>query len=138
VTAISPSTGKITDLRSSAWSSITGVAAVGAGSLWTAEGSKIQRVSAASGQLEASIVVPGAAQGISWITFWQGSVWAITTSATGSGGVVRIDPVLNRVVGNPVAVGAPPAALTAGPTGLWVSDFTDQQLVRLTLRGTSS
>jgi DNA-binding beta-propeller fold protein YncE len=138
VTAISPATGKVADLHGSAWSKVTGVAAVGDGSLWSAAANKILRVDATSGQFIASIVVPGAVQGISWIAFWHGSIWAISTSTTGSGGVVRIDPALNRVVGKPVAVGTTPAALTAGPSGLWVTDFTDQQLVRLALSGASS
>ena len=139
VTAINPSTGAISDLSSSAWHKVTAVETAGAGSLWMAGNNVIQRINPASGRLTASITVRGAAQVISWVTFWHGSVWAITSSGSGSGpaSIIRINPATDQVAGRPVVFGDTPAALTAGPTGLWAIDVTNTELVHLALRGTS-
>jgi hypothetical protein len=51
---------------------------------------------------------------------------------SGLGTVVGIDPASNRVVGHAVPLGTP-AAIAAGPTGLWVVDFSHAELVHLVL-----
>ena len=114
---------------------VTDIQAVGAGSLWT---SQVQRVSPATGKPTASIRVPGPAL----VAFWKGYAWALV-EVPRSIEVLQIDPATNRVTGAPVRVGKPlPArlldsegvAMTAGPTGLWVLDFTRGLLFHLALR----
>lgn len=106
------------------------VEAAGAGSLWTPQ---VQRIDPATGRIIASFFVPGASQ----VAFWDGSAWALTVQ--GSLTFLRIDPATNQVTGQPVPVGKPlpaawntePTAIAAGPTGLWVLDFSRNLLYHL-------
>lgn len=110
------------------------VEAAGAGSLWTPQ---VQRVDPGTGRVTASNVVPGASQ----VIFWKGSAWALTLQRSLT--FLRIDPATNQVTGKPVPVGKPlpaaagntePTAITAGPTGLWVLDFSRNLLYHLAVR----
>lgn len=111
--------------------SVTGIQAVGAGSLWTPY---VKRISPASEKVIASINV-GAYQ----VVFWRGSLWALTLQR--SLALLRIDPAKDRIIGPPVAIGRPvpsaqgaePSSLAAGPTGLWVLDFYRQKLFHLAM-----
>ena len=119
---INPATGVVTRILRN----IERVDTVGAGSLWvmsTYEG--IQRVDPATGQVTATIRLPNAARTI----FWAGSAWALTNSPNT---LVRIDPTSNRIVGKPAPLGPSPY-IAAGPSGLWVADFTTGELLHLTL-----
>jgi hypothetical protein len=110
------------------------VEAAGAGSLWTPQ---VQRIDPATGSIIASLVLPGAAQ----VAFWRGSAWVLTLQR--SLAVLRIDPATNQVTGTPVPVGKPlpaawntePTAIAAGPTGLWVLDFSRNLLYHLATPG---
>lgn len=117
------------------------IQAAGAGSLWTPQ---VQRIDPATGNVIASVPVPGTARGAgngaNQVTFWNGSAWALT--ATRSLLLLRIDPAANQVTGKPVPVGKPlpagydtePTAIAAGPTGLWVLDFQRDLLFHLAIR----
>jgi len=117
------------------------IQAAGAGSLWTPQ---VQRIDPATGNVIASVPVPGTARGAgngaNQVTFWNGSAWALT--ATRSLLLLRIDPAANQVTGKPVPVGEPlpagydtePTAIAAGPTGLWVLDFQRDLLFHLAIR----
>lgn len=108
------------------------VSAAGAGSLWS---SQVKRVDPATGRVTAWIRVAGAYQ----VLFWRGSAWvlALRRSLT----LIRIDPATDQVTGQPVPVGRPvpagqgtePSVMAAGPTGLWVLDFTRNLLFRLVM-----
>ena len=120
---------------------IHNIQAAGAGSLWTP---RVQRIDPATGNVIASVPVPGTARGsgngANQVTFWSGSAWALT--ATRSLLLLRIDPAANQVTGNPVPVGKPlpagydtePTAIAAGPSGLWVVDFSRNLLFHLVMR----
>jgi DNA-binding beta-propeller fold protein YncE len=119
---IDPATGVVTRILRN----IERVDAVGAGSLWvmsTYDG--IQRVDPATGQVTATIRLPNAVG----VIFWAGSAWVLTNSPSA---LVRIDPTSNRIVGKPTPVGPSPY-IAAGPSGLWVADFTTGELLHLTL-----
>ncbi len=113
---------------------VTDVQAVGAGSLWS---SQVQRVDPATGRVGASIFL-----GASQVAFWHGSAWALTLPRSLT--FLRIDPATNQVTGKPVPVGKPlpgalawntaPTAIAAGPTGLWVLDWSRSLLYHLALR----
>jgi hypothetical protein len=119
------------------------VEAVGAGSLWTPY---VQRIDPVTGSAIASVPVPGPAgwpvPGASQVVFWRGSAWAVTVQRSLK--VRRIDPATNQVSGKPVLVGKPlpaalawntdPMAIAAGPTGLWVLDFSRNLLFHLATR----
>jgi DNA-binding beta-propeller fold protein YncE len=108
------------------------VSAAGAGSLWS---SQVKRVDPATGRVTASIPVAGAYQ----VLFWRGSAWVLTLRRSLT--LIRIDPATNQVTGEPVPVGKPvpagqgtePSVMAAGPTGLWVLDFTRSLLFRLVM-----
>ncbi|HEY6275494.1 MAG TPA: hypothetical protein VIX86_04110 [Streptosporangiaceae bacterium] len=112
------------------------VEAAGAGSLWTPQG---QRIDPATGRLIASVAVPGLSP---QVAFWDGSAWVLT--AQQSLVLSRIDPATNQVTGKPVPVGkllpatlagtSNPTAIAAGPTGLWILDFSRNLLFRLVMR----
>ncbi len=130
ITRLDPVTGKAGAFGSNA---VFDVSAAGAGSLWS---SQVKRVDPATGTVTASIPVAGAYQ----VLFWRGTAWvlALRRSLT----LIRIDPATNQVTGEPVPVGKPvpagqgtePAVMQAGPTGLWVLDFTRNLLFRLVIR----
>jgi hypothetical protein len=92
---------------------ITDVAAVGAGSLWT---SQVQRVEPATGKVVASIFLPVLEPGD--VAFWRGQVWALTLQATVA--IIRIDPAINHLVGAPTRLAVSAGSIAASPTGLWV------------------
>lgn len=110
--------------------SIADVETAGAGSLWTSD---VHRISAVSEKVTASIPVGGAMQ----VVFWRGSVW--TLALRRSLALLRIDPTTDRIIGRPVVVGlriprgqdTEPSSLVAGPTGLWVLDYSRQTLFHL-------
>ena len=118
---------------------VTDVQAVGAGSLWTLQGtSQVQRIDPVTGKTTGSVVL-----GTSGVAFWKGSAWVLTLQR--SLAFLRIDPTTNQVTGTPVPVGKPlPAAvalagsplavIAAGPTGLWVLDYYRNLLFHVTMR----
>jgi len=112
--------------------SISDVETAGAGSLWT---SYVNRISPATDKVIASVKIAA------WqVVFWRGSVWALTLRR--SLAILRIDPATDRITGRPVAVGRPirrgqstePSSLAAGPTGLWMLDYSRHTLFHLALR----
>jgi DNA-binding beta-propeller fold protein YncE len=115
---------------------VTDVQAVGAGSLWT---SQVQRIDPVTGKTIGSVFL-----GPSAVAFWRGSAWVLTLRRSLT--FLRIDPATNRVIGKPVLVGkpwpaavalawnTPPAAIAAGPTGLWVLDFYRPLLFHVAMR----
>jgi DNA-binding beta-propeller fold protein YncE len=120
VTRITPATGATGTLVN-----IPDVSAAGAGSLWVIPiRGGIQRVDPASGQVTATIGLPDAVH----VIFWAGSAWAEDDT---HGTVVRIDPATNRVVGKAVPAGTSPIYIAAGPSGLWVADYTTGDLLHL-------
>lgn len=72
--------------------------------------------------------------GVTW-----GSAWVLTLRRSLT--LIRIDPATNQLTGEPVPVGKPvpagqgtePSVMVAGPTGLWVLDFTRSELFRLVM-----
>ena len=130
ITRLDPVTGAAAAFSNYA---VLDVSAAGAGSLWS---SQVKRVDPATGRVTASIPVAGAYQ----LVFWRGSAWvlALRRSLT----LIRIDPGTNQVTGKPVPVGKPvpagqgtePSVMAAGPTGLWVLDFTRNLLFHLVMR----
>lgn len=142
VSRINPATGAVANARGGPWggadslgnAKISKVDAVGAGSLWTTGINVVQRVDPGNGHVTAAIPVPNAWQ----VIFWHGAAWALTSARSGSGAIVGIDPASNRVAGRAVPFRGAPAAIAAGPTGLWVigftnADRTNQELVHLVL-----
>jgi DNA-binding beta-propeller fold protein YncE len=130
VSRVDPATGAVTPLPDPA---VTDIEAVGAGSLWT---SQVQRIDPATGKVIASDFVPGPAL----VTFWKGSAWALIMQRPLE--LLRISPATDEVSGEPVLVGKPlptgyggyPVAVSAGPTGLWVLDYTGNLLFHLVMR----
>jgi hypothetical protein len=110
------------------------VQAAGAGSLWTP---LVQRVDPATGNVTASLAVPGTSQ----VAFWNGSAWALTVQQSLM--LLRIDPATDQATGKPVLVGKPlpavlawgsdPTAIAVGPTGLWVLELYRNLLFQLTV-----
>jgi streptogramin lyase len=118
---IDPATGAVTRILAN----VERVDAAGAGSLWvipTRGG--IQRVSPVTGQVTATLRVRDA----TGVTFWAGSAWA---SAGPPGTIVRVDPASNRILGKPVPTGTTSVYASAGPSGLWVTDFDTGELLHL-------
>jgi streptogramin lyase len=98
---------------------------VGAGSLWGIPShGGIRRVDPATGQVTASIGLPDAAR----VIFWAGWAWAEDDA---HGRIISIDPASNRVVGKGVPAGTSPTIIAAGPSGLWVADYTSGDLLHL-------
>jgi DNA-binding beta-propeller fold protein YncE len=130
ITRLDPVTGAAAAFGNYA---VFNVSAAGAGSLWS---SQVKRVDPATGRVTASIPVAGAYQ----VLFWRGSAWVLTLRRSLT--LIRIDPATNQVTGEPVPVGKPvpasqgtePSVMAAGPTGLWVLDFTRNLLVHLVMR----
>ena len=126
-------TGAVTPLANP---TVTDVQAVGAGSLWS---SQVQRVDP-TGRVIATFFVLGTSN----VVFWKGSAWALTLQRSLT--LQRIDPATNQVTGTPAPVGkpwpagaalgwnTPPAAIAAGPTGLWVLDPKRPLLYHLAMR----
>ena len=126
-------TGAVTPLANP---TVTDVQAVGAGSLWS---SQVQRVDP-TGRVIATFFVLGTSN----VVFWKGSAWALTLQRSLT--FQRIDPATNQVTGTPAPVGkpwpagaalgwnTPPAAIAAGPTGLWVLDPNRPLLYHVTMR----
>jgi DNA-binding beta-propeller fold protein YncE len=123
VSRINPATGAVTRTLAN----IPDVNAVGAGSLWVMPNhGGIQRVDPATGQVTATIRLPNAVG----VVFWAGSAWM---SIAPPGTVVRIDPATNRIVGKAARAGTSPIYIAAGPSGLWVVDFTAGDLLHLAI-----
>ena len=106
---VNPATGAVKQFGNP---TVTDVAAVGAGSLWT---SQIQRVDPATGTVVASFFSLGPAD----VAFWKGQAWAVTGQRTMA--IVRIDPAVNRVVGAPTRLAGAAGPIVASPTGLWMN-----------------
>lgn len=49
----------------------------------------------------------------------------------GAGAVAQVSPDVNRVVGDPIAVGNQPTGIAAGPSGVWVANSTDGTVTRI-------
>lgn len=117
------------------------VDAAGAGSLWT---TLLQRIDPATGRVTASVPAPASmgltTPSVSRVAFWNGSAWVL--SVQGSLVLLRVDPATDHLTGKAVPVGsrAPasqgeyPTAIAAGPTGLWVLDFTRNRLFHMAIR----
>ena len=122
VSRINPATSTVTRTLTN----LPDITAVGAGSLWgTGTYGGIQRVDPATGKVTATIGRPKNAVNV---TFWAGSVWV---SAEPPGTLIRVDPASNRIAGTAVRAGTSPIYITAAPNGLWVVDFTAEDLLHL-------
>ena len=122
VSRINPATGTVTRTLTN----IRDVTAAGAGSLWgTGNYGGIQRVDPATGRVTATIGRPSNAVNV---TFWAGSAWV---SAEPPGTLIRVDPASNRIAGTAVPAGTSPIYITGAPNGLWVVDFTAEDLLHL-------
>jgi DNA-binding beta-propeller fold protein YncE len=53
------------------------------------------------------------------LAFWQGSLWALKNDAPA---LLRLDPASDRVLGS-IALTGEPFEISAGPSGVWVTDF---------------
>jgi hypothetical protein len=92
------------------------VVAAGPDSLWAgAEDppANLRRVDPATGRDLATVPVPG----VTRLAFAPGAVWACTDAK-----LYRLDPNSAQVVGTPVALEAPPAALAVGEGSIWVGE----------------
>jgi hypothetical protein len=92
------------------------VVAAGPDSLWAgAEDplANLRRVDPATGRAVATVPVPG----VTRMAFAPGAVWACTDAK-----LYRLDPNSAQVVGTPVALEAPPAALAVGEGSIWVGE----------------
>jgi streptogramin lyase len=90
--------------------------AAGPDSLWAgAEDplANLRRVDPATGRAVATVPVPG----VTRMAFAPGAVWACTDAK-----LYRLDPNSAQVVGTPVALEAPPAALAVGEGSIWVGE----------------
>lgn len=117
------------------------VEAAGADSLWTPQ---LQRIDPATERVTASVPAPDwmglATPGVSQVAFWHGSPWILTVQRWLV--LLRVDTATNHLAGKPVPVGSPapasqgeyPTAIAAGPTGLWVLDFTRNRLFHMAIR----
>ena len=127
---VDPRTGTVRQLVDPA---VTDVEAAGAGSVWS---SQVQRIDPATGRVTASDFVPGASQ----VIFWHGSAWALTVQRSLE--FLRTDTASTQVTGTATPVGKPlpaawgnePTAMAAGPTGVWVLDFSRNLLYHLAPR----
>jgi hypothetical protein len=101
--------------------------AAGAGSLWVAQ-ANYDRVVRVTRKVARPIPVPVAAP--FGVAFYRGAAWV-----AGSGKVARIDAATNRAA-RPItlAPGSSPVftQVTAGPSGLWATDYDKGVLYRLT------
>jgi DNA-binding beta-propeller fold protein YncE len=98
--------------------------ALGFGSAWLActKQSRVQRVSLATGKVEAAISLPAAV----WsIAAGEGAVWAV---ALGGSTVYRIDPAANRLVAR-IDVGTSAPYLWTGGGRVWVADDPGRALL---------
>ncbi len=112
--------------------------AYGQGSVWEARSGEVARFDPTTGRVEALISVPSAVG----IAYADGSVWVLTDTGSLSdtlyipdpkdpSTVLRIDPTMNAVVSERVAVGAKPAWIAAGDGAAWVATFDDYLLHRI-------
>jgi streptogramin lyase len=93
---ISPQYGEITRIRLPSQGlsrpGVGGGVAIGAGSVWVAQGqSRIARIDPASGRVESTVSIPDASE----IAFGDGAIWA---AASDLGTVTKIDPRTGTVV----------------------------------------
>ena len=101
--------------------------AVGFGSLWSAdcEGSRMIRVSLATGAIEAEIPSQIGSGGEGLTAAGEGFVWFIGTPGT----LVIVDPATNTTSTMEVPVGA--VAATVGFGAVWLSDQGEQNVLRI-------
>jgi YVTN family beta-propeller protein len=103
-------------------------AAVGAGSVWVANGhdGTVSRVDADTREIT-TIDVGGDP---SAIAFGEGSVWVVSAQRRG---VLQIDPGTNRVLGVPIEVGNGPRGVAVAFGALWVAAAADGTVTRIDL-----
>ena len=117
------------------------VGAAGDGWLWAAGPNGVERVNPSTGHVDATVRISLLTQ----VVFTDGSVWALTSppssSATSylpkngsSGKVYRIDPATDKVIGSGVSYGITPAAMNGNASGIWISDFTNENLIHVTVQ----
>jgi hypothetical protein len=107
------------------------VVAAGPDSLWVGSDNplaNLHRVDPGSGRVVATVPVPG----VKWMAFGLGALWAATDAK-----LYRLDPNSARVVGAPVALQGPTAALAVGEGSIWVgqraTEGRDSAITRLNL-----
>ena len=118
---ISPQYGEITriPLPAQGLSSpdVGGGVAVGAGSLWVAEGlSRIVRIDPASGRVEATVSVPDARE----VAFGDGAIWV---GASDTGVLTKVDPRTGAVVAT-ARIGPWICCLAVGGGYVWAANDT--------------
>jgi len=133
VTEIDPATGDVVDTLD-----VPSVQAVGDGSLWGATGDSVLRIDPDSGAVQATIPIARAQD----VVVDGSTVWVLVSPRSsdptlfypiaGTAGVVRIDPTTDRVIGVSVALDdLQPIALAADDQGVWVADYDDGILSRI-------
>ena len=102
---------------------------LGYGSLWALDTSgDLSRISTATGRIARTIHTGASNPYNLWVG--AGSVWAVSD---GSGEVLRISPIANRVVAR-IQVGDGPADMVFDGTSAWVVNHRDRGLVRIDTR----
>jgi sugar lactone lactonase YvrE len=113
--------------------------AIGDGSLWGATGDSVLRIDPESGTIQATIPIARAQSvALDGSTAWvlvspRSSDPELFEPIAGTAAVAGIDPVTDRVIGEPVALqDLQPIALAADDRGAWVADYYDGFLSRIT------
>lgn len=98
--------------------------AVAADAVWVADsrGDRVLRIDPATNRVVAQVSVPGPTS----VAMGPDGVWV----ASPDGKVRRIDPATNRVAAT-VATGRNPTVVVAGAEGVWVSNYADEDVVRI-------
>jgi virginiamycin B lyase len=134
VDRIDPATGEVTDTFD-----LPNVQAAGGGSLWGVSGDAVLRIDPESGDVLATIPIARAQD----VVVDESTVWVLVSPRSsdptlfypiaGTAGVVRIDPTTDRVIGESVSLDdLQPIALAEGEGGVWVADYYDGILSRIT------
>ena len=103
-------------------------AAVGAGSVWVAEGSKVFRINPKTLRVEHTIDVPQA----DLLAFGDGSLWVGQSNASS---ISEIDPAVNEVV-RPVKLRGFISSVTVGGGYVWATISPDDTLWKIDENGT--
>jgi YVTN family beta-propeller protein len=111
----------------------------GAGVVWfLCENGELGRVDPDSGQarslgLEAGLLTSPSAVLPSYadIAYGLESLWIVNQAANA---VVEIDPVTNQDLGE-LSTGRAPSAIAVGPSALWIANFDDDTVTRVTIAG---
>ena len=134
VDRIDPVTGEVTGTFD-----LPNVQAEGGGSLWGVSGDAVLRIDPGSGDVLATIPIARAQD----VVVDESTVWVLVSPRSsdptlfypiaGTAGVVRIDPRTDHVIGESVALDdLQPIALAEDEGGVWVADYYDGILSRIT------